>query len=487
MRRLWPAAGLALLGIGLGCAGAQAPPGGEPDRSPPFVIGAVPQPMSMHPDGFDGDVVIRFNERISEKMAEPVRKIEDAVLVSPEVGKVEIHRHRSSLSIHADGGWKPGYVYHIYVRPVLQDLFGNKLAQPIDLVFSTGPAIQSTVLGGIVENRIDGKPVPDARIDATQRGEQVSYVAVSDTGGFFALRYVPAGAYDVVAFEDRNSNGKLDFPEPVDTALAGLAVQDTTILTLPLLPGDTTPARLIRAAPRDSVTVTLSFDDYLDPDRPVGGSVAFYLLPDSTPAGGGELLHPFQLEARRAAAKAAADRAAQAAADSAAAAAADSARRAAGDTAGQAPPAVRDTLPGALLAARDTLRPDTARQDTVPPDTARPPLPSRDVAVVPASPLMPDTAYVVVVQGITNINNLAGGGGHVRFRTPKPPPDTAARDTVPPDTMPPDTARRDTVPRRLVPPDTAPAWPPPGPVAPASAAAPRDGWLRRMLGPGARP
>ncbi|MEJ2679611.1 MAG: carboxypeptidase-like regulatory domain-containing protein, partial [Gemmatimonadota bacterium] len=201
------------------------------------------------------------------------------------------------------------------MRPVLQDLFGNKMDQPIDLIFSTGPPIPNTTLGGIVEDRIDGKPVPDAVVDATARGTRTTYVAMSDTTGFFSLRYVPADTYDIVAFQDRNTDGKLEFPEPVDSTHAALAVNDTTIITLPLLPGDTTPTRLIRAEANDSGYVTLSFDDYLDPDRPVGGSVEFYLLPDSTPAGGGELLHPYQMKARLAAAKAAADSAAKAAAD----------------------------------------------------------------------------------------------------------------------------------------------------------------------------
>ncbi|MEJ2186935.1 MAG: carboxypeptidase-like regulatory domain-containing protein, partial [Gemmatimonadota bacterium] len=421
--------------------------------------------MSVHPDGFDHDVVIRFNERISEKMGQ-IRNIDDAVLVSPHTGRVKIHRGRSSLKIHEDGGWKPGYVYHIYVRPVLQDLFGNKLQEPIDLIFSTGPAIQNTTLGGIVENRIDGKPVPDALIDATQRGSKATYVAMSDTAGFFALRYVPAGAYDVVAFQDRDANGKLDFPEPVDTAVATLAVNDTAVVTLPLLPGDTTPARLIRAEAKDSVTVTLSFDDYLDPDRPVDGSVAFFLLPDSTPAGGGEMMHPFELEARRAAEKAAADSAARAAAaDSLARAAADSARRAGADTAA---PAMRqlapDTLPGNLLARgarRDTAGQETARQDTAARDTAAP-LPSRDVSVVPTKPLLPDTVYVVVVHGITNINDLPGGGGSAHFRTPVP--DTAKADSL---------ATADSTRKAL-----------PSTVPPVRAVRP---WLLRVLGGGRGP
>lgn len=500
MRKAWSRGWLALLGVGLGCASAQAPPGGEPDRSPPFVIGAVPEPMSVHPDGFDHDVVIRFNERISEKMGQ-VETIDDAVLVSPHTGRLKIHRGRSSLSIHEDGGWKPGYVYHIYVRPVLEDLFGNKMQEPIDLIFSTGPPIQNTVLGGIVESRIDGKPMADARIDATLHSDSATYLAMSDTAGFFELRYVPAGTYQVVAFQDRNNDGKLDFPEPVDTAAADLAVNDTAIITMPLLPGDTTPARLVRAEAQDSVTVTLTFDDYLDPDRPVDGSVGFYLLPDSTPVGGGEMLHPFELKARRAA-KMAADSAAKAAADSMAA---DSARRAGVDTtkARKAPPpAGPDTLPGALLAAQAAARqapPDTTQQDTAKPA----PLPSHDVAVVPTATLLPDTVYAVVVHGVTNINNLPDGGGSVRFRTPSPPVDTTKADslaadsagmkpdTIPPDTIPPDTVPPDTVPPDTIPPDTIPADTVQGLAGPHAAGsvrhAPRVTWLQRVLGAGARP
>ncbi len=294
---------------------------------------------------------------------------------------------------------------------------------------------------------------------------------MSDTGGFFALRHIPAGAYDIVAYQDRNGDHIVDFGERADTTLAGVAVNDTAVITLAVLPGDTTPARLVRAAPRDSA-VTLSFDDYFDPDVPVQGTVRLHLLPDSTFVGGGELirLHVYEereaevREARRAARRAAADTAAP-----------DTVR---GDTVPVPPPA---GTPDTTAVPRDTAagapaRPDSATDTTAADTFPEQPLPSRDMVLVPDSALIPERAYMVEVDGVVNIRGVPGGGGAAVFRVPAPERDTtvmdslgAAGDTVP-DVVP-DTA----------PPDTVPAAPtgsvPPPAGAPAGANDPTPWWL----------
>ncbi len=416
------------------CAQPQAPPGGERDRTPPRVTAVSPEPLSVRDSAFPGPVRIEFDERISEEL-DNVRELEDAVLVSPPVNPVTVHRHRSGLDIEMAGGWPAGYVYRVYVRGVLRDLFGNTRTEPIELVFSTGPPILSTAVGGVVVDRITGEAVEGARVEATRRGDGTTYLAATDTGGFFALRHIPAGAYDVVAFQDRDRDRAPGFHEPTDTTLAGVAVNDTAVVTLALLPGDSTPARLIRAVPRDSAAVTLSFDDYFDPDEPPQGTARLFLLPDSVPAGGGDLIHVHEAEERE-----------QAAAEPVAA-----------DTTQAVPepaPMLRDTA----AAAADSLRADTTARDTVPEQ----PLPSRDVVLITDTILVPDTGYVVEVDGVVNIRGVPDGGGAVAFRVPARDT-TAAADSVAADTVPlaPDTLATDTVPAHqdTLPPDTVPALP----------------------------
>jgi hypothetical protein len=57
-------------------------------------------------------------------------------------------------------------------------------------------------------------------------------------------------------------------------------------------------------------------------------------------------------------------------------------------------------------------------------------------------PLEPDTRYFVVVEGVTNIHGMPGGGGSAPFRTPARPaaaPDPPV-DPDPPGEPPPDTS-----------------------------------------------
>ncbi|HZG43372.1 MAG TPA: hypothetical protein VEY93_10450, partial [Longimicrobium sp.] len=51
----------------------------------------------------------------------------------------------------------------------------------------------------------------------------------------------------------------------------------------------------------------------------------------------------------------------------------------------------------------------------------RGPLPAQALFVRPASPLRPDTVYVVRVTAVRNVNGLVGGG-QARLRTPEPAP-----------------------------------------------------------------
>lgn len=481
---------VAVLVLAAACAQPQAPPGGEQDRTPPAIVSIQPEPLSIRDGAFEGPVRILFAERISERL-DGVRALDEAVLVSPMPNPVKVHRRRTGIDIEMVGGWPAGHVYRVFVRGVLADLFGNVRREPIEVVFSTGPPLLNTVVGGVVTDRITGEVVDGAHVAATRRGDGTTYLAVSDTGGFFALRYIAAGAYDVVAFQDRNRNREAEFSEPVDTTLAGVAVEDTAIVTLALLPGDSTPARLLKAEPRDSTAVVLSFDDYVDPVAPVAGRARLFAMPDSTLVGGGELVHVHVFDARLAAADSVAR-----------AVAADSVARAAlADTlltdSAAAQPADRvlmvpDTVPGEMGMASDS-----AVADTVPEE----PLPTRSVVLIPDSALVPEWTYLVELEGLVNIRGVEGGGGAVPFRAPArdtvptppdtaaaPAPDTAAADTVQVDTVqadviPADTVPADTVPADTVPADTVPADTVPGDTVPRDTIPPPGSLLRETSQP----
>jgi hypothetical protein len=418
---------LAVLGVVAACAQPRQPTGGPPVERPPQVVDVTPAPFSVV-QPTDRPVVIRFDERLSERL-DGVRDIRDAVLVSPETGEVRVRRGRREIRVSLAGGWQPGLVYRVEVLPVIRGLFNNQRDEPVELVFSTGPEIPETAVAGLVEDRLTGRAVGGARIEARNAETDLAYLTVTDTAGFFALRHIPAGSYDIRAWLDRNRDRMVDFGEPQDSATLTLAVQDTAVLEMALLPRDTTPARLARATPLDSTKIELAFDDYFDAaSGRVPGSARVYRQEDSTLVAEGTLFHRTQLDSLRAAER----QAAEAAADTTQA---------------------QDVPPEASIP--DAIPPGAERRRTGPPGqpprSAREParaLPARELVVLLPEPLQHETRYFVVVEGVTNIQGVAGGGGTAPFRTAAPPaeptpdaapdpsPDAPPDDEIPPEPMP---------------------------------------------------
>ncbi len=443
---------------------AAAASGGKQDRLPPEVVFTRPEQLSVD-TGYTKPVVFTFDERISERGLG-----RSSVVVSPLSGEVELDHSGDEVKVSLKSGWKPGQIYHVVLLPGLHDLFGNQRKVPAELVFSTGPSIPQTALAGLLTDRITGKPQADAWVLARAGADSTTYAAVTDTAGFYALRFLPPGSYVVTAFADRNNNRKPDVSEALAVDTVRLASERDTVLlpTLALLVADTAPARLVRAEAKDTTAVHLFFDDYLDPTQSLAGVHTTLLrMPDSTRVPGAPLLYfPKQYERMKAA---------QA--------------RAAADTAKGRPPGA-DTAAAAVAAKPPA--PARAAGDTAAADTVQ--LPTRELVLVPSSPFTPHTRYVVQVQGVVNVNELGRGAGSVAFETParpKPPPPDTTRARAPGDTTgrapapdtggarrpPADTARAKPVPadtsrpppadtmRRPVPPDTsgappaAAAWP----------------------------
>jgi len=463
-------------GLVAACARQGAPPGGPEDRRPPVVVATEPEPFAILTEPFRGPVKFRFDERVSERVASGT--VNDAVLVSPRTGNVRVKSGRQSLSVEMDGGFKPGLVYRVTLLPVVRDLFNNQITDPFELVFSTGGEFNASAVAGLVWDRTTGEGVRDMdvlAIEVAENGDSVIHVAKTDTGGVYVFRYLPPARYDMVAFEDRNRNGEVDRMEVQGNRALRLVGPDTALTPIGVLQPDTTPARLVRATPLDSVTLLLDFDDYLDPQisaaqigisltREEGESptvdMAFHApqylewrgaIQDSL-ARVDSLAAAAQIAERRARARAAASADSAVIAGDSLATTADTAR-VGRPPARVLPPELPPGPPGS--AAPSTRRSGGLRGETGPqlnPDGQ--PLPSRRVVVRLAGFLEFNAAYQLSVNVVTNLNGLPLGGGEAAVVL-EPPKDTttvpdsaAAGDSLPPDTavVPPDTS--------LTPPDT---------------------------------
>jgi hypothetical protein len=389
---------IAIAGVLLaGCARALPPPGGEPDQSPPEVIATTPENLSAD-SAFDGEVVFTFDERISE------RGVRESILVSPATSDVRVEKGRSEIRVRLKEGWNRDQVYRVVLLPGIRDLFGNERRAPASLVFSTGPAVPNTAIGGTVFDKLTGRPATQVVVQASRMPDSVTYNTVGDSSAFFAMTHLPVGQYEVTAFIDQNRNRRRDPTEgashPQAASLAREA--DTLVMILDVVPADTTPARVTNALARDSVEIRLDVDDHLDPDFPTEDiQAAIFSLPDSIEVPGRpRIMRADKFDAEKRARE-------------------DSLRAAARADSAADPPVRRPAGPPPAL----------GRPFGQAPDTSRGPLPYRELVMVPERPLTPGTRYFVRIVGLRNVTGVYGGGGVVEFMipTPEPPP---RRDTT---------------------------------------------------------
>ena len=276
---------LTVLVLSAACARPEAPPGGPEDRVPPVVIETIPDTFAVVEPGVR-EFFFRFNERISERPS--TGQLNNAVVISPSLGAARVRHGRDGISIEAQEGLAPGRLYRVTVLPVINDMFSNTLRDPFDLVLSTGGEFVPNVVAGMVEDRITGQAVPDARVEARFGGEgdTLTHWNLTGSDGVFSMRYVPGQPFQVIAWEDRDRDGSVGDFEPQSALSAGAfeGSPDTTFTILTLIEPDTTPARLARVEVQDSVTLSFEFDDYLEPDMPgvvFNGQLVLARLTDS--------------------------------------------------------------------------------------------------------------------------------------------------------------------------------------------------------------
>lgn len=354
------------------CAHIEAPTGGPEDKQ-------GPQLLTTRPDTFarvtslNTPAIFVFDEGLSEQ------RIEEAVSVSPRTSAVAVDQRGDELRVSLRRGWERNRIYQIVVDSTVQDRFSNRIAEPIRLVFSTGPAIPETFLSGTVFDRTTAQPAKGVRVEAILRADSLVYATRTDDAGTFAFAQIPAGDYQVRAFNDPNANRSLEGLEPRDTTVARVAVGAQPSVELSIVATDSTAPRPLEATIADS-TITVRFDDFLDTAQRITTAQVTLLAPDSTPVRIASVALGTPTEP--AAAQPGAPR------DSAAA--------------GVRPPA-RDTAAAAAPAAPQR------------------PVPARTITIRVAGALRPDAQYTVRVTGMRNLVGLVGGG-EVRFRTPRAAP-----------------------------------------------------------------
>ena len=185
------------------CARVVTPQGGPKDTLHPQVVRCAP------PNGITqfkgGEVRITFNEYV--KLKDPQKSI----IVSPPL-KVPIIRGKS-LVIRLDDSLQPHTTYSIRWGNAVVDLTEGNPVQGLEYVFSTGPAIDSCRLSGIVRDAFLHKPLESAHVmlyreadDSLAAKRKPDFVARTDASGRFEFTHLPKGQFTLAALKEANGN-----------------------------------------------------------------------------------------------------------------------------------------------------------------------------------------------------------------------------------------------------------------------------------------
>lgn len=223
------------------CATQEAPAGGPEDKLPPRIAAIAPAPRTVNLEP-SLNVKILFDEWINSSIPK------NAVTISPPIEKKMIFEvNGEELLITSRSVLDSNTTYTLTIASGIKDLRGNSVAKPFQLVFSTGPIIDSlSILGRmmvspemlkkkeypsiglfLMGNERESKKYLKQYKDSTLVGldtiprltkEPPLFITQADSNGWFSLGGLRAGRYQVVAFVDANGNRRID----ASTEWAGL-------------------------------------------------------------------------------------------------------------------------------------------------------------------------------------------------------------------------------------------------------------------------
>ena len=263
---------LAVFALWLACAEVAPPPGGDADRTKPFLIGSSPQNGTV--DVEPGNTVILY---FSENILKPATA--QAVYISPRpVTEPKVRWKSDHVKIVFAEDFSADQTYLVSVSSEISDLRKNRMDSSLVVAFSTGPTIDSgTVSGTVAKDNQPQSGLLVALFDARGVGDTTlydslypDYVTQTTQDGRFVLQYLPDKEYRLIAFRDKNRDERFNpareaFALPDRQVVVGgdialddlrmtLTQQDTLIpdiISVTFTPSRLVKIRLTREIPTD--------------------------------------------------------------------------------------------------------------------------------------------------------------------------------------------------------------------------------------------
>jgi hypothetical protein len=374
----------------IACANPGLPPGAPERHTPPEVVRIIPDTNAVNVNA--RAVVVEFDAVVSERPAAPnATQLSDLVIVSPrQRGGLDVRWRRDNITIRPDRGWRPNTTYTVSIAPGIADLQGNVRQEPIELVFSTGSSIASSMIRGTVFDWLQGKPAPGAIVEAVPHPDStLIYITRADSTGDFTLRVPSNTTYTVRA--SINTTRDLVFDPRMALDSTQVTLQDSARVEMLAYTRDTVGPSMGVVRYEDSVTIRAVFGTVIDPTQPLEVSQFALTTKDGTPVQIVSVTPSTLVNLKS------------------------------------------DTTTGAAAERNGGVRPAPTLalpiQDTTSGKKPSKPQLFREVVIVVATPLQPKTDYVLKA---TNIRSPSGqtADSERAFTTPAPPPppkDTTAK------------------------------------------------------------
>lgn len=195
------------------CASIGNPSGGPRDEDPPLVVRTSPVRESTDFKG--NSVSIEFNELVNVKDA-----FTNVVVSPPQARAPKVTASGRRIIVEWDEALLPDTTYTIDFGTAIEDVNeGNRLGN-YSFTFSTGPALDSLRISGIVLEAATLEPQKGVLVgvhsaeapDSALRTLRFERVTKTDDRGRFTLRGLKAKPYNVYALADLNNDYRWDNP-----------------------------------------------------------------------------------------------------------------------------------------------------------------------------------------------------------------------------------------------------------------------------------
>ena len=191
------------------CARQGVPTGGEKDTVPPTLVRMIPPLEAVN---YKGDKIeLEFDELIE------ARNLKKELIITPPVEEYDFYIKKNKLYIDLEEALLDSTTYTFNFGEAIQDLSeGNKAINAV-AAFSTGDYIDSFKVQGTIRQLLTQQPVEEAVVTLYDTRDTLDaftgpprYFAKTDEEGHFNIRYIKPGLYRIYAYEDANSNLKIE-------------------------------------------------------------------------------------------------------------------------------------------------------------------------------------------------------------------------------------------------------------------------------------